>query len=619
MSNTKRRKKDETLVSKRSVLEAKRMDPIALTQSLGYKTFRKSCRVTWDRDQDESLKSAVLEQFLARSKQTVYTNESIPLDWINWDTIAKEFEGRKPFDCRRRWTTSVDPSLKKGSWTAEEDEMLIEAFKEFGTSWTNVAKRLEGRSAGQCSKRYNDVLNPKAKERLKPWDTQQDIELVRKVKNYGTRWTVIAAEFEGRSGLSCRNRWRSIVTRLAKNRAPEEIKKEVGNMDLSAEIGASAETQDSVDEVSSSETQVQSSTRASQAEKVGPEKRDDTQRLRQLLERTLSPVIQKSRNEAAFSPPLTSRLSHSRVEYTYTLSKPNGQEVSNFRGPPNTGDFAQNLIDLAKANGLSITIHQEIYHHYVPSNQPIVEPEARAERYDHFNFLRPLAEVPKLTSSPSPDARVYDSGDSELIRSLNSKHGAPSGRRSAILSPPPLSLSQGPSMNPVKPTLGNRVTTPSHLANNGFISEELDQDLEMWESVQSINKTTARPSNGNGNPVSQHHPLHYQLPSMNTVYNNAGSGNQSNPVTTSSLSFGGGYTQDADQDHEEEEMESYANNYGLFYSVFAMEKSEPNVAPKPVYSGNYNPLLNEEEHSGDDDSNPSYDDNAWGDVPFNPS
>ena len=42
--------------------------------------------------------------------------------------------------CRERWFNHLDPSLKKGGWTEEEDAVLVEAQSKWGNSWTKIAK-----------------------------------------------------------------------------------------------------------------------------------------------------------------------------------------------------------------------------------------------------------------------------------------------------------------------------------------------------------------------------------------------------------------------------------------------------------------------------------------------
>ena len=44
-----------------------------------------------------------------------------------WSEIAERIEGRIGKQCRERWFNHLDPNIKKGPWTDEEDRILIEA------------------------------------------------------------------------------------------------------------------------------------------------------------------------------------------------------------------------------------------------------------------------------------------------------------------------------------------------------------------------------------------------------------------------------------------------------------------------------------------------------------
>ena len=39
----------------------------------------------------------------------------------------------------------MDPSIRKGPWTTEEDIILVEAHAKFGPKWAQIAKLLPGR------------------------------------------------------------------------------------------------------------------------------------------------------------------------------------------------------------------------------------------------------------------------------------------------------------------------------------------------------------------------------------------------------------------------------------------------------------------------------------------
>ncbi|KAF9790346.1 Homeodomain-like protein, partial [Thelephora terrestris] len=116
--------------------------------------------------------------------------------------------GRNNKSCRKRWLHSLDPNLRKGRWTSEEDAALLESVKNVGTRWYEVARALPGRTDDQCAKHYKEALDPSI--RRDPWTREEDVQLWSAFKEHGNKWHTVASALQGRPAIHCRNRLQSL-------------------------------------------------------------------------------------------------------------------------------------------------------------------------------------------------------------------------------------------------------------------------------------------------------------------------------------------------------------------------------------------------------------------------
>ncbi|XP_069465675.1 snRNA-activating protein complex subunit 4 [Ambystoma mexicanum] len=168
---------------------------------------------------------------------------------IPYQKIAYYMEGRDTFQLIYRWTKSVDPRLKKGPWTKEEDEKLLKAVSVYGErDWYKIREEVPGRSDSQCRDRYRKALNYRIKKGR--WSQGEKKQLMKLIEKYGVgHWAKIASEMPNRTDSQCLHRWKmSIGARKYANR--HLMKKETGDDECASSL---EDSEDSFTSESSSE------------------------------------------------------------------------------------------------------------------------------------------------------------------------------------------------------------------------------------------------------------------------------------------------------------------------------------------------------------------------------
>ena len=59
-------------------------------------------------------------------------------NYKNWKEISMKMKNRTPTQCAGRYNR-IKPGIIKGSWTAEEDEMLMNLIKKYGRNWSFIS------------------------------------------------------------------------------------------------------------------------------------------------------------------------------------------------------------------------------------------------------------------------------------------------------------------------------------------------------------------------------------------------------------------------------------------------------------------------------------------------
>ncbi|XP_069799297.1 snRNA-activating protein complex subunit 4 isoform X2 [Dendropsophus ebraccatus] len=145
---------------------------------------------------------------------------------IPYRKISYFMEGRDSMQLLHRWSKCLDPSLKKGHWSKEEDERLLKAVEKYGEKdWYKIRLEVPGRTDIQCRERYCKGLHKDIKKGK--WTREEEDKLVELTKKYGVgHWAKVGRELTHRTGSQCLSKWKYISGyfkgRIRKRKRPEK-------------------------------------------------------------------------------------------------------------------------------------------------------------------------------------------------------------------------------------------------------------------------------------------------------------------------------------------------------------------------------------------------------------
>jgi hypothetical protein len=130
----------------------------------------------------------------------------------NWNDLVAFFPTKSAQQISERWEKVLNPSLVKGSWTRQEDEMIIHFVQENGIKdWSKLASLLPGRLGKQCRERWRNHLDPDVNRA--PWTDEEDQILIDWHEKIGSKWVKMADYLPGRSDNAIKNRWNSTLAK----------------------------------------------------------------------------------------------------------------------------------------------------------------------------------------------------------------------------------------------------------------------------------------------------------------------------------------------------------------------------------------------------------------------
>ena len=139
---------------------------------------------------------------------------SAPITWHKWGPIGLALN-RDPKACQQRYCRALKPDMKKGKWGREEDDKLRAAVAALGAAWTKVSAAVGGRTDMQCRERWVNCLDPKLK--FGKWTPDEDAKLrsayaqLARGGEAKVRWAAVAALVAPRTDNQCMLRHRHLV------------------------------------------------------------------------------------------------------------------------------------------------------------------------------------------------------------------------------------------------------------------------------------------------------------------------------------------------------------------------------------------------------------------------
>jgi myb proto-oncogene protein len=126
----------------------------------------------------------------------------------HWKEISKKFAKKNSLQCFSRYKR-IRPGIVKGSWKKEEDHAIVELVNKYGKSWSKISKILGTRNGKQIRDRFINVLDPEIKKGK--FTEDEDRKLIMLFNQYGSKWATISKYYPNRTADMIKNRFHSSI------------------------------------------------------------------------------------------------------------------------------------------------------------------------------------------------------------------------------------------------------------------------------------------------------------------------------------------------------------------------------------------------------------------------
>ncbi|BGP34151.1 hypothetical protein JCM10296v2_005966 [Rhodotorula toruloides] len=133
-------------------------------------------------------------------------------------------------DCQDRWKVLSKPKPIKGPWTPEEDAQLEALVAKYGSEkWVSISEEMPTRSGKQCRERWHNHLDPSIKKGN--WTVEEDALIREMYARMGPRWAEMAKHLPGRPDNAIKNYWNAQQAREKRDRNRSQTSISLGTID----------------------------------------------------------------------------------------------------------------------------------------------------------------------------------------------------------------------------------------------------------------------------------------------------------------------------------------------------------------------------------------------------
>ncbi|XP_010464847.1 PREDICTED: transcription factor GAMYB-like [Camelina sativa] len=111
------------------------------------------------------------------------TEDGILIDYVkkhgegNWNAVQKHTSlARCGKSCRLRWANHLRPNLKKGAFSEDEEQLIVELHAKLGNKWAQMAEHLPGRTDNEIKNYWNTRIKRRQRAGLPLYPPEIHVE-----------------------------------------------------------------------------------------------------------------------------------------------------------------------------------------------------------------------------------------------------------------------------------------------------------------------------------------------------------------------------------------------------------------------------------------------------------